>query len=346
MSEHPLRRRYGLELGLGLALAALAAWFVLAPGYLGRSGEPEEERMPPATAAELPTAEPAARDALDSKGAALVPAALAAESGRTGTEHPAEERGTQEPAPSGALVAGLVQDEHGAALESIGVYLVGLSSRLERQERTDAQGRFEFRLEEWPGPCRLTAWGGGHRSEERRLEEPARELVVTLSDAAIFRGHVLFDPDVPLEVLRLGVQGPNGDELPLAPDFVFDGLEPGTYTLVVRSTTRKSTHPNLKKTFARFPDLVLAVGENPVRTFDLRGMIVPVRLQIELPDGEPLSGLVQAYIGEEGLLWRVEAGRLRECLAPDETLALFLEGYRWLRVDPALGEQRLRFEAE
>ena len=37
MSEHPLRRRYGLELGLGLALAALAAWLVL-------GGEPEVER--------------------------------------------------------------------------------------------------------------------------------------------------------------------------------------------------------------------------------------------------------------------------------------------------------------
>jgi len=40
-----------------------------------------------------------------------------------------------------------------------------------------------------------------------------------------------------------------------------------------------------------------------------------------------------------------EARRLRECLAPGETLALFLEGYDWLRVDPTLGLQRLRFEA-
>jgi hypothetical protein len=39
MPEHPLRRRYGLELGLGLALVALAAWFVFAPGRGGRSVE-------------------------------------------------------------------------------------------------------------------------------------------------------------------------------------------------------------------------------------------------------------------------------------------------------------------
>jgi len=54
MHEHPLRRRYGLELGLGLALAGCAAWFVL------RGTSAERGTAPPPHADSLPEAEPSA----------------------------------------------------------------------------------------------------------------------------------------------------------------------------------------------------------------------------------------------------------------------------------------------
>lgn len=52
MSEHPLRRRYGLELGLGILLAALTAWAVL-----GREPAERDEAARPAERAPLPALE-------------------------------------------------------------------------------------------------------------------------------------------------------------------------------------------------------------------------------------------------------------------------------------------------
>jgi hypothetical protein len=243
------------------------------------------------------------------------------------------------PAPRRTLVAGSVQDERGQALAGARLMLFENSSPWQLETLSDGDGRFAFEAEEWPGECVLSVTSTGYRLESLPLSGPDEDLLVTLRVGATFRARLLFDADVNPSELMFGLQGPVGAELVPAAEFVREGLAPGSYTLVVRD--------GRGMVLARFHDLVLAPGDNAERVLDLRGGIVPVLLRLSLPDGAPFSGLVQAYLGEEVFLWRSsEQGEVRAYVAADEKVRLFLEGHRWLSVDPLHGRQELRFEAE
>jgi len=133
MSAHPLRRRYGLELGLGLALAALVAWFAL-----GR--EPRER---PAR-----TEAPAALPQPDGEAAALEPA-RAPELVRTAEGPEAT------PPDSGPSFEVALGDADGrpcadAELQLERLYLEHgvLGRELLGRVRTDGNGRARLRLDE------------------------------------------------------------------------------------------------------------------------------------------------------------------------------------------------------
>lgn len=139
MPEHPLRRRYGLELGLGLALAGLAAWFVIGG----------EQRLPDAPPAAVPARAPAAEPAA---GAPLVPA-----------HEPASARDATSPAPEplpadeGPALEVLLRGADGQAcpgarLELALLYLENgaLKSDALGQGTTGATGGARFRLDAAP----------------------------------------------------------------------------------------------------------------------------------------------------------------------------------------------------
>lgn len=160
MREHPLRRRYGLELGLGLAVAGAAAWLIV--GHETRA--PAAPGPTPATSPAGPRAE------------ALVPAAAP-----EGPRAAAQDSAAAAPADPGPLLRVAVRDEHGAAVADVTLELesLGLENGVLWRETIGRQpsaldGAVVFRLD--PEPFRSDPTGHVLTLREPFFPPVTREL--------------------------------------------------------------------------------------------------------------------------------------------------------------------------